>query len=161
MGKGFALVGRQYHLEVSKKDYYIDLLFYHYNLRCFVVVELKAREFEPKDAGQLNFYLTAIDELVRNQEDKPTIGLLLCKTKDNFTAEYALRNINSPIGVAEYEIEIMQRLPKELKKSLPTIEEIEAELEKNELLNQTINGNRTMKKTSIKSRKSKRKITSE
>ncbi len=130
MGKGFALVGRQYHVEVGKKDYYIDLLFYHTKLKCYIVVELKAREFDPRDAGQLNFYLSAIDDLVRDSEDKPTIGLLLCKTKDNFTAEYALRNIASPIGVAEYQTEIVKKLPKEFKSSLPTIEEIEAELEK-------------------------------
>ncbi|MBY0352863.1 PDDEXK nuclease domain-containing protein [Candidatus Babeliales bacterium] len=130
MGKGFALVGRQYHLEVSNKDYYIDLLFYHFKLRCFVVVELKAREFDPRDAGQINFYLSAVDDLVRSPQDGPTIGLLLCKTKDNFTAEYALRNIVSPIGVAEYETEIMKKLPRKLKGSLPSIEEIEAEFEK-------------------------------
>lgn len=130
MGKGFALVGRQYHLEVSNKDYYVDLLFYHYKLRCFVVVELKAREFDPRDAGQINFYLSAIDDLLRSASDEPTIGLLLCKTKDNFTVEYALRNIKSPIGVAGYETELMKKLPKNLKSSLPTIEEFEAELDK-------------------------------
>jgi len=134
MGKGFAFVGRQYHLEVSNKDYYIDLLFYHYKLRCFIIVELKAREFDPRDAGQINFYLSAVDDLVRSSEDGPTIGLLLCKTKDNFTAEYALRNLSSPIGIAEYETEILKKLPKELKSSLPTVEEIEAELERNEAL---------------------------
>jgi hypothetical protein len=134
MGKGFALVGRQFHLQISGKDYYVDLLFYHYKLKCFVAVELKAREFEPRDVGQINFYLSAIDDLLRSPGDEPTIGLLLCKTKDNFTAEYALRNINKPIGVAEYETEIMKVLPKELKSSLPTIEELEAELEKEEAL---------------------------
>ena len=134
MGKGFAFVGRQYHLEISNKDYYIDLLFYHYKLRCFIVVELKAREFDPRDAGQINFYLSAIDDRLRSPDDKPTIGLLLCKTKDNFTAEYALRNIASPIGVAAYETEIIKKLPKELKSSLPTIEEIEEELKGMETL---------------------------
>jgi len=134
MGKGFAFVGRQYHLEISNKDYYIDLLFYHYKLRCFIVVELKAREFDPRDAGQINFYLSAVDDLVRGPEDKSTIGLLLCKTKDNFTAEYALRNLSSPIGIAEYETEILKKLPKELKSSLPTVEEIEAEFERSEAL---------------------------
>lgn len=130
MGKGFALVGRQYHLEIKNKDFYIDLLFYHFKLKCFVVVELKSREFDPKDAGQINFYLSAVDDLVRSPEDKPTIGLLLCKTKDNFMAEYALRNLSSPIGVAEYETAMLKKLPKGLKSSLPTIEEIEAEFEK-------------------------------
>ena len=134
LGKGFALVGRQYHLEVDGDDYYIDLLFYHYKLRCFVVVELKARAFDPRDVGQLNFYLSAVDDLVKEPEDKPTIGLLLCKTKKNFTAEYALRNIASPIGIAEYQTEIMKKLPKNLKSSLPTIEEIESELEKTETI---------------------------
>jgi hypothetical protein len=109
-------------------------LFFHYKLRCFIVVELKAREFDPRDAGQINFYLSAIDDLVRGPQDSPTIGLLLCKTKDNFTAEYALRNLSSPIGIAEYETEMLQKLPKELKSSLPTIEEIEAELERSEIL---------------------------
>ncbi len=134
MGKGFALVGRQYHLEVDGDDYYIDLLFYHTKLKCYVVVELKARDFDPRDVGQLNFYLSACDDLVKDATDKPTIGLLLCKTKKDFTAEYALRNIESPIGVAEYETAIMKKLPKELKSSLPTVEEIEAELEKSALL---------------------------
>ena len=94
----------------------------------------KAREFDPRDAGQINFYLSAVDDLIRTPEDNPTIGLILCKTKDNFTAEYALRNISSPIGIAEYETEILKKLPKELKSSLPTVEEIEAELERSEVL---------------------------
>ena len=102
MGKGFALIARQYHLEVEGDDYYIDLLFYHVKLKCYIVVELKARAFDPRDVGQINFYLSAVDDLVRDKDDKPTIGLLLCKTKKNFTAEYALRNVSSPIGVAGY-----------------------------------------------------------
>lgn len=134
LGKGFSFVAQQYHLEVGGKDYYIDLLFYHFKLRCFVVVELKAREFDPRDAGQLNFYLSAIDDLVRQPDDKPTIGLLLCKTKNNIVAEYALRDVNKPIGVAGYEAEITARLPKSLKGSLPTIEEIEAEFMKRDVL---------------------------
>ena len=134
LGEGFAFVGRQYHLNVGDKDYYIDLLFYHLKLRCFVVIELKAREFEPKDAGQINFYLSAIDDLVRSPGDNPTIGLILCKTKNNFTAEYALRDINKPIGVAGYETMLVASLPKNFKGSLPTVEEIEAELEKQSIL---------------------------
>ena len=130
LGKGFAFIGRQYHLEISATDFYIDLLFYHYKLRCFVVVELKARPFDPRDAGQLNFYLSAIDSQLRHPNDNPTIGLLLCKTKDNLIAEYALRDINKPIGVAGYETELVKLLPKTLKSSLPTIEELEAEFEK-------------------------------
>jgi predicted nuclease of restriction endonuclease-like (RecB) superfamily len=151
MGKGFALVGRQYHLKVDDNDYYIDLLFYHVILKCYVVVELKARAFDPRDVGQLNFYLSAVDDLISKPDDKPTIGLILCKTKKNFTAEYALRSINKPIGIAEYEIEIMKKLSKELKSNLPTIEEIETELEKVEMLNkQEARKERKPKKKPIK-----------
>jgi len=134
LGKGFSFLGRQYHLEVGRKDYYIDLLFYHTKLRCYVVVELKNTDFEPEYAGKLNFYLSAVDDILRHPDDKPTIGLLLCKTKDNFTAEYALRDINKPIGVAEYTTALVEKLPKQFKSSLPTIKEIEAELEKQEVL---------------------------
>lgn len=130
LGKGFSFVGRQYHMQVGTQDFYIDLLFYHFKLRCFVVVELKAGKFDPRDAGQLNFYLSAVDSNLKGPEDKPTIGLLLCKSKDNIVAEYALRDIKKPIGVAGYEVDLIAKLPKNLKSSLPTIEEIEAELEK-------------------------------
>jgi predicted nuclease of restriction endonuclease-like (RecB) superfamily len=133
LGKGFSFVGSQYHLEVGEADFYIDLLFYHYKLRCFVVVELKARPFDPRDAGQLNFYLSAVDDLLRHPDDNPTIGILLCKSKKNIIAEYALRDIKKPIGVAGYETELVKRLPKELKSSLPTIEELEVEFEKYKL----------------------------
>lgn len=139
LGKGFAFVGRQYHFKVGESDFYADLLFYHFRLRCFVVVELKAQKFEPSDLGQLNFYLSIVDDQLRQPEDKPTIGLLLCKNKDNFVAEYALRDINKPIGVAGYETEIIDKLPQDLKSSLPTIDEIEAELEKHEVLNDSVN----------------------
>jgi len=134
LGKGFSFVSRQQHIEVGNKIYILDLLFYHYKLKCFIVVELKAREFKPSDAGQINFYLSAVDDLLRSTDDKPTIGLILCKSKDNLTAEYALRDINKPIGVAEYGIEILEKLPKGLRASLPTVEELEAELEKHEIL---------------------------
>lgn len=134
MGKGFAFVARQYHVVVAEQDYYIDLLFYHFKLQCFVVVELKARDFKPEDAGKINFYLSAIDDLVKSEHDNPTIGLLLCKEKNNMTVEYALRRSNSPIGVAQYETEIFNKLPKDLKSSLPTIEEFEAEFEKQEIM---------------------------
>ncbi|MBY0110099.1 MAG: DUF1016 domain-containing protein [Candidatus Babeliaceae bacterium] len=134
LGKGFSFVGRQHHFELDDQSYFIDLLFYHFKLKCFVVVELKAREFNPHDAGQINFYLTVVDEFLKAPDDKPTIGLILCKTKRNFTAEYALRNISSPIGVAEYTTDLFNKLPKELRSNLPTIEEIESELEKNELV---------------------------
>lgn len=135
LGKGFAFIGRQFHIEIDEEDYYIDLLFYHTRLKCYIVVELKARAFDPGDVGKLNFYLSACDDLLRDAIDKPTIGLLLCKTKKNFTAEYALRGYNKPISIAAYETEILKKLPKELKGSLPTIEELEAELEKREALN--------------------------
>lgn len=128
LGAGFAFVGRQYHLEVGESDYYIDLLFFHIKLRCFVVVELKARPFEPADVGQLNFYLSAVDDRLRHPSDAPTIGLLLCKGKDRVTAEYALRGLNRPIGVADWETQLVERLPDDLRGSLPTVEELEREL---------------------------------
>lgn len=130
LGKGFAFLGRQYHLEVSNKDFYIDLLFYHINLRCFVVVELKAGEFEPKDAGQLNFYLTVVDKTLKKKEDNPTIGILLVKTKDNLIAEYALQDIKKPMGIAGYVTKLIASLPKKFKDNLPTVKEFEAEFEK-------------------------------
>jgi len=134
LGQGFAFVGRQKHIEVGETDFYIDLLFYHIKLRCYIVVELKNTAFKPEYAGQLNFYLSAVDDLLREADDKPTIGLLLCKTKDNVVAEYALRAINKPIGVASYKTKLVESLPKNLKGSLPTIEEIESELEKHKVL---------------------------
>lgn len=130
LGKEFAFVGRQYHLEVDGDDYYLDLLFYHLKLRCYVVIELKSTTFKPEYAGKLNFYLSAVDDLLRHKDDNPTIGLLLCKTKKKFTVEYALRGLTKPIGVAEYETKLVASLPKNLKSSLPTIEEIEEELGK-------------------------------
>jgi len=140
LGQGFAFVGRQKHLAVGDLDFYIDLLLYNITLRCYVVVELKNTAFKPEYAGQLNFYLSAVDDLLRVPGDKPTIGLLLCKTKDNVVAEYALRDINKPIGVAGFETKIVKKLPKELKSSLPTIEEIEAELEKKKILTKVKQG---------------------
>lgn len=133
LGHGFAFVGRQVHIELSGKDYFLDL-FYHFKLKCFVVVELKAREFDARDAGQINFYLSAVDDILRGADDNPTLGLLLCNSKDKLTVEYALRRSLSPIGVASYETSLLEELPKELKSSLPTIEEIEAELEKHDIL---------------------------
>lgn len=129
LGEGFAFVGRQYKIEVSEKEYFVDLLFYHLHLRCYIVVELKATDFDPRDTGQLNFYLSAIDDLMRHQDDKPTIGLLLCKGKDRVTVEYALRDIQKPIGVADYQVKLVESLPQDLRGSLPTTKEIEAELE--------------------------------
>jgi len=112
----------------------MDLLFYHLKLRCYVVVEIKNTAFKPEYAGQLNFYLAVVDDVMRHPDDKPTIGLLLCKSKNNLTVEYALRGNKSPIGVASYETALFDKLPKDLKGSLPTIEEIEAELERQEIL---------------------------
>ncbi|NGX55690.1 MAG: hypothetical protein KR126chlam2_01329 [Chlamydiae bacterium] len=129
LGAGFSFVGRQVHLEVGEQDFYVDLLFYHFKLRCFVVVELKATDFKPEFAGKMNFYLSAIDDLVKQPDDKPSIGLLLCKGKNKVVAEYALRDINKPIGISEYETEILESLPDNLKSSLPSIEEIERELQ--------------------------------
>lgn len=126
LGHGFALYGTHYSLKVSNKRYEIDLLMYHTKLHCYVVVELKRGEFQPKDAGQLNFYLSAVDDLLRTPQDNPTIGLLLCEKKDKIVAEYALRDINKPMGISEFELS--KALPKKLKSSLPTISEIEAEL---------------------------------
>lgn len=128
LGAGFAFVGRQVLLEVGDRDFYIDLLFYHLKLRCFVVVELKAVPFDPAFVGQLNLYLSAVDDLMRHPDDKPAIGLLLCKGKNRIVAEYALRGFAKPIGVADWETRLTETLPDDLKGSLPTIEEIEAEL---------------------------------
>lgn len=123
LGKGFAFVGSEYKLEVGGKEYFIDLLFYHLKLKCYIVVELKAREFEPTDAGQLNFYLSAVDDLVKDKDDNATIGLLLCKGKDNFTAEYALKDINKPIGISEYKL--LEDMPEYIRSQLPRAEDIE------------------------------------
>ncbi|GAB5412316.1 MAG: hypothetical protein ChlgKO_14300 [Chlamydiales bacterium] len=128
LGHGFAFMGRQYPLEVAGDTYHLDLLFYHTKLHCYVVVELKSGSFEPRDAGQMNFYLSATDELLKEPEDNPTIGLLLCKDKKGVKVEYALRDVHKPIGVAEYEIQILESLPDNFKSSLPTIEEIEQNL---------------------------------
>jgi predicted nuclease of restriction endonuclease-like (RecB) superfamily len=126
LGAGFAFVGRQVHLEVGGDDFFIDLLFYHLKLRCYVVIELKAEKFKPEHLGQLGFYLTAVDRQVKAEHDTPTIGLLLCKSKNEVVAEYALGDKAQPMGVAEYKL--LQSLPKELQTSLPSIEQIEREL---------------------------------
>jgi len=126
LGKGFAFVGQQYHVEVGNEDYYIDLLFYHIKLKCYVVIELKAGKFKPEYAGKLNFYLSAVDDNLKEESDNPSIGIILCKTKDKLTAEYALRNLASPISVNEYML--VESIPENMKTSLPTIEELEAEL---------------------------------
>ena len=125
MGRGFAYIGRQYHISVDGDDYYIDLLMYHLKLHCYVVVELKAVEFKPEFVSKLNFYISAVDDLVKSTEDKPTIGLLLCRTKSNKKAEFSLRGITQPMGIAQYETE---KLFADVASALPQIEEIENKL---------------------------------
>ena len=132
LGAGFAFVGRQVLLEVGDRDFYLDLLFYHLKLRCYVVVELKAVPFDPAFVGQMNLYLSAADDLLRHPDDKPTIGLLLCREKNRVVVEYALRGLRKPIGVAGWETKLVATLPKDLKGSLPSVEEIEAELRRGE-----------------------------
>ena len=129
MGAGFAFMGRQYHIEVSGDDYYIDILMYNAFLHCYLVIELKDTEFMPEYIGKLNFYCSAVDDILCREGDNRTIGLLLCKSKDRIKAEYALRDIQKPIGISDYELG--QALPKDFRGSLPTIEEIEKELESN------------------------------
>ena len=127
LGVGFSFVGSQYHITVGKKDYFIDMLFYHLKLRSYVVIELKTKELEPRDVGQINFYLAAIDGQLKHASDNPSIGLLLCRSKgDKITAEYALRNVTTPIGIASYKLSTA--VPKELADSLPSVEQIEGKL---------------------------------
>jgi predicted nuclease of restriction endonuclease-like (RecB) superfamily len=128
LGAGFAFVGRQVHLEVGGEDFYVDLLFYHLRLRCFVVIDLKVKEFIPEFAGKMNFYLSAVDELLRHPDDKPSIGIILCKSRNKVVAEYALRDIRKPVGISGYVTRLTESLPKKLKGLLPSPEEIEAEL---------------------------------
>ena len=123
LGTGFAFVGNQYHMEISGKDYYLDLLFYNTKLRCYIVIELKNTEFKPEYAGKLNFYLSAVDDILRHEHDNPSIGILLCKERDKLTAEYALRDINKPIGVSEYKLSDF--VPQELADTLPSAKDIE------------------------------------
>jgi len=127
LGKGFAFVGQQYHLEVGGQDYFLDLLFYNTKLHCYVVFELKIGEFKPEYTGKVNFYLSALDSQLKTEYDEPSIGIILCKSKNKIVAEYALRDMTKPIGVSEYSI--TQILSDELKTKLPTIEELEQELE--------------------------------
>lgn len=123
LGTGFAFLGNQYHLNVGGDDFYIDLLFYNLNLRCYVVIELKTGEFKPEYAGQLNFYLSAVDGILKQEQDNPSIGLLLCKSKNDLVAEYSLKDMSKPIGVSAYQV--TSNLPEELGKQLPSIEDIQ------------------------------------
>ncbi len=130
LGDGFAFIARQYHIKVNNNDYYLDLLFYHLKLRCYCVVELKTANFKPEYVGKLNFYLSLVDSIIKQPHDNPTIGMLLCKTKDRLIVEYALQDIEKPIGVSEYETKIFESLPENFKNSLPSVEEIEEEFKK-------------------------------
>ena len=123
LGTGFAFVGNQYHINVAGDDFYIDLLFYNINLHCYVVIELKTGEFKPEYAGKLNFYLSAVDDIVKTEQDNSSIGLLLCKSKNDIVAEYSLRDMSKPIGVSEYKI--TSQLPESLEKQLPSVEDIQ------------------------------------
>ncbi len=123
LGVGFAFVGSQFPIEVDGREYRIDMLFYHLRIRCYVVVELKIGDFQPSFGSQVNFYISAIDDLIRHSDDQPTIGLILCTSKSRTVVEYALRNLNTPIGVATH------RLSKQIEENLPSIEQLEIELE--------------------------------
>jgi len=133
LGAGFSFVGTQVQHQVSDQDFYLDMLFYHLRLRCYVVIELKVGEFKPEYAGKLNFYLSAVDDQLRHESDEPTVGILLCKSKDDLVVEYALRDMKKPIGVAGWETQLVESLPEDLKGSLPSVEEFEAELSKEPL----------------------------
>lgn len=128
LGTGFAFLGNQYHLNVGGDDFYIDLLFYNLNLRCYVVIELKTGEFKPEYAGQLNFYLSAVDGILKKEADNPSIGLLLCKSKNDLVAEYSLKDMSKPIGVSEYKI--TSTLPEELERQLPSVEDLQKRIQK-------------------------------
>jgi hypothetical protein len=129
LGVGFAFVGSQIHLEVGGDDFYIDLLFYHLKLRAYVVIDLKTKPFQPEYAGKMNFYLSAVDDRLRHPDDKPSIGIILCKAGNQAVAEYALRDIAKPVGVSSYVTRLVESLPAELRSSLPTVAELEAELQ--------------------------------
>ncbi len=130
LGAGFTLVGQQVHLEVGGEDFYLDLLFYHLRLRCFVVIDLKAKPFKPEYAGKMNFYLSAVDDLLRHSDDKPSIDLILCQKRNRIVAEYALRDLAKPVGVTRYTTRLVETLPANLKGALPVPRNIEAELSK-------------------------------
>jgi predicted nuclease of restriction endonuclease-like (RecB) superfamily len=133
LGAGFAFVGQQVHLSVDGEDYYIDLLFYHLKLRSYIVIDLKATPFRPEYVGKMNFYLSAVDDQLRHADDKLSIGLILCKTRSKVVAEYALRNLATPVGVARYTTKLVESLPAEFQGSLPSPKEIEAELQTQQL----------------------------
>ena len=122
LGNGFSFIGNQYKIEVANKEYFIDLLFYHTKLHCYIIVELKNTEFKPEYAGKVNFYLSAIDDILKNESDNPSIGIILCRDKDKISVEYALKDINKLIGVSSYKIG--EYFPSEIIKELPTEEDL-------------------------------------
>jgi predicted nuclease of restriction endonuclease-like (RecB) superfamily len=130
LGTGFAFVGQEYRLEVGGEDFFIDLLFYHLKLRCYVVIDLKTTAFKPEYAGKMNFYLSAVDDLLRHPDDKPSLGIILCKAKNHVVAEYALRDLAKPVGVSSYVTKLVESLPASLRASLPSPKELEAQLKK-------------------------------
>jgi hypothetical protein len=130
LGAGFSYIGKQYRIEVAGDEFFIDLLFYHIKLHCYVVIELKAMKFKPEFAGKINFYVSAIDGILKTEQDNPTIGILICKSKNDTVVEYTLKDIHKPIGISEYTI--TRNLPDKFKSSLPSIEEIENELRSND-----------------------------
>ena len=132
LGAGFAFVGQQVHLPVDGEDFYIDLLFYHLKLRCYIVIDLKTTAFRPEYAGKMNFYLSAVDDQLRHTDDGLSIGLILCRTRSKVVAEYALRNVGTPMSIARYTTRLVESLPPEFKGSLPSPKELEAELRSGE-----------------------------
>lgn len=128
LGQGFAFIGRQYHLEIAGDDYYLDMLFYHIKLRAFCIVELKSTDFKPEYSGKMNFYLAAVDDQLKHSTDNPSIGMIICRTKNDLKVEYALKRVLMPMSVSEYEVKIQDSLPKELQGTLPTAKQIEAKL---------------------------------
>ena len=155
LGQGFAFVGRQYYLEIGDNEFYVDMLFYHLKLRCFIVIDLKKGKFKPEYAGKMNFYLNVVDDKLKTAADARSIGLILCQDRNQIVAEYALRGVERPIGVSEYEL--TRALPKSLKSSLPTVEEIELELGESFAKNASTKTKATKKKTVKKSKKIARK----
>jgi hypothetical protein len=125
LGKGFAFIGRQYALQIGNKERKIDLLFYHTKMHCYVVIDLKMGEFEPEFAGKMNYYLSAVDDLLKTELDQPSIGIILCKSKDTLEVEYALRDIKKPLGISEF---TFNELPENIKRNMPTVAELEKEL---------------------------------
>ena len=133
LGAGFAFVGQQYRLEVGGEEFFIDRLFYHLKLRCYIVIDLKMTPFKPEYAGKMNFYLSAADDLLRHPDDKPTLGNILCKAKNQVVAEYALRDLSKPVGVSTYITKLVESLPPALRESLPSPKTLEAELKRDDI----------------------------